>query len=218
MGGGEDTQVKRDAGGGLRIDPRVADRVEQGLAVLFYLWFCYRFITAIAAGATDPRVYAVLVVDGIVLVFMLARRPTADISLRPMDWVWALTATLAPLLLVPVPPLAPNLGLALVFAGMAFSLSAKLILRRSFGIVAANRGVKMGGPYRLVRHPMYAGYVIGHIGTLLLLPHMWNWTLFLFSWTAMAMRIRAEERLLTADADYQDYVKRVRYRLVPGLF
>lgn len=214
MDGGESSERR----GGMRINPRVADRVEQGLAVLFYLWFCYRFITAIAAGATDPRVYAVLVVDGIVLVFMLARRPTADISLRPMDWVWALTATLAPLLLVPVPPLAPNLGLALVFAGMAFSLSAKLILRRSFGIVAANRGVKMGGPYRLVRHPMYAGYVIGHIGTLLLLPHMWNWVLFLFAWTAMAMRIRAEERLLAGDADYQDYMKRVRYRLVPGIF
>lgn len=203
---------------GLRIDPRVADRVEQALAVLFYLWFCYRFVTAIAAGATDPRVYAVLVVDGIVLAFMLARRPTTDISLRPMDWVWALTATLAPLLLVPVPPLAPNLGLALVFAGMAFSLSAKLILRRSFGIVAANRGVKVAGPYRWVRHPMYAGYVIGHIGTLLLLPHMLNWMLFLFAWTAMVMRIQAEERVLIADPSYDEYTRKVRYRLLPGLY
>ncbi len=214
---GDEQQASR-AGGGLRIDPRVADRTEQALAVLFYLWFCYRFVTAIAAGATDPRVYAVLVVDGIVLVFMLLRRPTTDISLRVGDWFWALAATLAPLLLVPVPPLAPNAGLALVFIGMAFSLSAKLILRRSFGIVAANRGVKVAGPYRLVRHPMYAGYVIGHIGTLLLLPHLWNWVLFLFAWTAMAMRIRAEERLLAADAGYQDYAARVRYRLVPGIF
>ena len=214
MDGGENS-AKR---GGMRIDPLVADRVEQGLAVLFYLWFCYRFVTSIMAGATDPRVYAVLVVDGIVLVFMLARRPTADISLRVQDWFWALAATLAPLLLVPVQPLAPNAGLALVFLGMAFSLSAKLILRRSFGIVAANRGVKVGGPYRLVRHPMYAGYVITHVGTLLLLPHMWNWVLFLFAWTAMAMRIRAEERVLAADLRYQDYVNLVRYRLVPGVF
>ena len=203
---------------GVRINPRVADRVEQGLAVLFYLWFCYRFVTSIMAGATDPRVYAVLVVDGIVLLFMLARRPTGDISLRPMDWVWALTATLAPLLLLPVPPLAPNAGLGLVFVGMAFSLSAKLVLRRSFGIVAANRGVKIGGPYRLVRHPMYAGYVIGHLGTLLLLPHIWNWVLFLFAWTAMAMRINAEERLLRTDPDYAAYMAQVRYRLLPGIY
>lgn len=203
---------------GLRIDPRVADRVEQALAVLFYLWFCYRFVTAIAAGATDPRVYAVLVVDGIVLVFMLLRRPTTDISMRVADWFWALAATLAPLLLLPVPPLAPNAGLVLVFAGMVFSLSAKLILRRSFGIVAANRGVKVGGPYRFVRHPMYAGYVITHLGTLLLLPHIWNWVLFLFAWTAMVMRIQAEERMLSGDPAYAAYMAQVRYRLVPGLF
>lgn len=214
MDGGESS----DRRGGRRIDPRVADRAEQGLAVLFYLWFCYRFVTAIAAGATDPRVYAVLVVDGIVLAFMLARRPTTDISLRPMDWLWALTATLAPLLLLPVPPLAPNAGLVLVFLGMAFSLSAKLILRRSFGIVAANRGVKIGGPYRLVRHPMYAGYVITHLGTLLLLPHIWNWVLFLFAWTAMAMRIQAEERVLVGDPAYAAYMTQVRYRLVPGIY
>ena len=57
----------------MRIDPRMADRVEQTLAVIFYLWFCYRFVVAIAEGATDPRFYAVLVADGIVLAFMLAR-------------------------------------------------------------------------------------------------------------------------------------------------
>ncbi len=203
---------------GMRINPAVADRVEQGLAVIFYLWFCYRFTAAIAEGATDPRVYAVLVVDGIVLAFMLARRPTTDISMRPQDWFWALAATLAPLLLIPVPPLAPNAGLVLVFGGMAFSLSAKLILRRSFGIVAANRGVKRGGPYRFVRHPMYAGYVITHIGTLLLLPHTWNWVLFLFAWTAMAMRIQAEERVLSGDPAYAAYMVEVRYRLVPGVY
>lgn len=213
MAGGERQEAR-----GLRIDPRVADRVEQALAVLFYLWFCYRFVTAIAAGATDPRVYAVLLVDGIVLVFMLLRRPTAAISLRIGDWFWALAATLAPLLLIPVPPLAPDAGLALVFAGMAFSLSAKLVLRRSFGIVAANRGVKVAGPYRIVRHPMYAGYVISHLGTLLLLPHMWNWVLFLFAWTAMAMRVRAEERVLSADPAYAAYMTSTRHRLIPGIY
>lgn len=202
----------------MRLNPAVADRAEQVLAVLFYLWFCQRFITAIVAGESDPRVYAVLVVDGIVLAFMLLRRPTTDISLRWADWAWALAATLAPLLLLPVPPLAPNAGLVLVFAGMAVSLSAKLVLRRSFGIVAANRGVKIGGPYRFVRHPMYAGYVVTHIGTLLLLPHIWNWVLFLLAWTAMAMRIQAEERVLANDPSYADYRQRVRFRLIPGFY
>lgn len=202
----------------VRVNPVWADRGEQSLAVVFYLWFCYRIATAIAAGATDPRVYAVLIVDGVVLAFMLARRPTTNISLRLGDWLWALLATVAPLLLTPTQPLAPNIGVALVLAGMAFSLSSKLILRRSFGIVAANRGVKVAGPYRLIRHPMYAGYVVTHIGTLLLLPHQWNWVLFLAAWTAMAMRIEAEERVLRNDPTYASYVERVRYRLLPGIY
>ena len=37
-------------------------------------------------------------------------------------------------------------------------------LGRSFGIVAANRGVKTRGPYRLVRHPAYFGYLMSYLG------------------------------------------------------
>ncbi len=38
------------------------------------------------------------------------------------------------------------------------SVFRKVLLGLSFGVVAANRGVKIGGPYSFIRHPMYAGY------------------------------------------------------------
>ena len=37
--------------------------------------------------------------------------------------------------------------------GLYVQISGKLILGRSFGLIAANRGIKVAGPYRIVRHP-----------------------------------------------------------------
>ena len=51
----------------------------------------------------------------------------------------------------------PAIGLVLVVVG-------KMALGRSFGIVPANRGVVVRGPYTLVRHPIYTGYLITHVG------------------------------------------------------
>ena len=63
--------------------------------------------------------------------------------------------------------------------GLYVQISAKVILGRSFGLIAANRGIKVAGPYRIVRHPIYAGYTIIHVGFLLALPLIVEpWPLF----------------------------------------
>ena len=46
--------------------------------------------------------------------------------------------------------------------GLAFVIAAKLTLGRSFGLVPANRGVVVSGPYGFMRHPIYEGSVISH--------------------------------------------------------
>lgn len=203
----------------MRVSSRLLDRLEQLLAVIFYAWFVYRMVTAVQAGSADPRVYTVLVSDGTILLFLMARRPTAGISVKFGDWLWALIGTLAPLALQPVAkPIDANVGVTLVLIGLTLALAAKLVLRRSFGLVAANRGVKFGGLYGLVRHPMYAGYMISHVGSLLLLPSLWNVGVFAVAWAALLMRIEAEERMLVQDPDYAAYAKRVRSKLIPGLY
>ena len=69
-------------------------------------------------------------------------------------------------------PCCHGIAEAITISGFVLQLSAKLTLRRSFGVVAANRGVKASGPYRLVRHPMYAGYALTHVGFLLAGPNL----------------------------------------------
>jgi protein-S-isoprenylcysteine O-methyltransferase Ste14 len=85
-------------------------------------------------------------------------------------------------------------------------------------VAPANRGIKLTGPYRLVRHPMYAGYLLVHLGVLILMFSPINVLIYAIGWWAQILRILAEERLLSQDPAYADYMGRVRWRLIPGLF
>jgi protein-S-isoprenylcysteine O-methyltransferase Ste14 len=102
--------------------------------------------------------------------------------------------------------------------GLCLQTSAKLILWKSFGIVAANRGVKVAGPYRFIRHPIYAGYVLTHIGFLLGFPSLRNAILYLVALMIQSARLMREERILLQDPAYRAYAARTRYRLLPGLY
>jgi len=111
----------------------------------------------------------------------------------------------------PVTAMISAIGLILVIIG-------KMALGRSFGVVPANRGIVVRGPYGVVRHPIYAGYLITHFGFLLANPNAWNITVILVADTALIARALMEERILKTDAEYQGYCERVGWHLVPGVF
>lgn len=114
--------------------------------------------------------------------------------------------------------LAPDyVSAPLITLGTAIALAAKLSLRRSFGLVPANRGVKVGGAYRFVRHPMYTGYVLNHIGFLMLFFSYWNLAVYAICWVLLYLRVIEEERFLLADPQYAGYANTVKARIVPGL-
>jgi protein-S-isoprenylcysteine O-methyltransferase Ste14 len=75
------------------------------------------------------------------------------------------------------------------------------------------------GPYRYVRHPMYAGFILYAFGTALLLGSWWGllWALLLIG--IVARRAVLEERALRDElVGYSVYLTRVRYRLLPYLW
>ena len=75
------------------------------------------------------------------------------------------------------------------------------------------------GPYRFVRHPMYAGMIFYLFFTPLLLGSWWGllWGLVLLA--LFAVRIQIEEGTLRRELQgYNEYAKRVRYRLIPGVW
>ena len=105
---------------------------------------------------------------------------------------------------------ASGVGLAVIVAG-------KLSLGRSFGLLPANRGIVSTGMYRLVRHPIYLGYLVTHVAFLFAHPTVWNLALLVLADCALCVRAVLEERSLLRDPVYARYWASVRWRLVPGL-
>ncbi len=201
--------------------PAVLDKVEKYVLLLVFGILAYRMI--VAFRMTGELSHLIYFADQAILVFfVLIRRSTAAITLRFGDWCAGFAGSFIPLLVVPATSgaaLVPGLiTVPIMLTGLAIHLSAKLTLRRSFGVVAANRGVTAGGPYKLVRHPMYAGYVLVQFGYFLTGPNLINLLVILSCWTLLIVRIHAEERLLSEDANYREMMGRTPFRLVPGLY
>jgi protein-S-isoprenylcysteine O-methyltransferase Ste14 len=202
------------------LDARWLDWGERSVVLVLYCWLVVRILIMYSA---DGRLANLLLLpsEGLVVVFLLLRRGTTAISRSPLEWLLALGATCAPLMVTPgveSPLIPPAAAALLLLFGMLLQIHAKLVLGRSFGCVPAHRGLKLNGPYRFVRHPMYAGYLLGHTAFLLINPTRWNAAIYLLCYATQIPRLLAEERLLRRDPAYRDYQSQVRFRLIPWLF
>lgn len=153
------------------------------------------------------------------VVFYLIRKPPKELSFSPYDWTVGLMGTFMIALFRPEANGTDNLiAQGLQFLGMAMQVAAMLSLNTSIGITAANRGVKTGGMYRFVRHPLYLSYIIAYGGYLL--SHFTPLNAFVYSAAVLlwVLRLIAEERLLLRDPQYAAFTGRVCWRLIPFVF
>ena len=196
------------------------DLVERLIVVLLFAWLAGSVALAVGRGANWFNGVQV-VTEGLNVFFILIRKRATAVSHRASDWLISIGAASGSLLARPagLPPLGPpSLAGALILAGLVCQVWAKLTLRRSFGLTPANRGLKVRGPYRYVRHPMYLGYLVGWIGFYMLNPSLWNTLVYGFCLVCQAWRIEAEERVLAEDPAHAAYRAETRYRLIPGIW
>jgi protein-S-isoprenylcysteine O-methyltransferase Ste14 len=156
-----------------------------------------------------------------VVVAYLIRRPARTVSRRWGDWILAFGGTFGGVLFRPVgahPQWGITTGLILQLIGLAICVASFLALGRSFGFVAADRGLVRRGPYAFVRHPIYASYLLLQLGYVLQSISLRNALVMLVASGCNVGRAVVEDRLLATNNEYLAYRNRVRWRLIPGIW
>jgi len=116
-------------------------------------------------------------------------------------------------------------SLAVIVAAMVACFVGYLVVLRAFAEnrwagrtieTWAGQKVIFTGPYAIVRHPMYAGYVPMQLATPLALGSWWGLIPALAVFPIILLRIANEEKVLVRDLPgYEEYGDRVRFRLIP---
>jgi protein-S-isoprenylcysteine O-methyltransferase Ste14 len=163
-----------------------------------------------------------LVGESLVVVLTIVRRPAIAVDRSAIAAVMTTVSLAGPALFrandSQVALADDQLTALIAGLGLLIVVGGKMTLGRSFGVVPANRGVVVAGPYTFVRHPIYTGYLITHACFLIAHPSAWNLSIIVTADAALILRALMEERVLRADAAYQQYCERVRWHLVPGVF
>ncbi len=114
-------------------------------------------------------------------------------------------------------------GAAVLAAGLGFT-SWAMIANAFFSTavrIQTDRGHKVcsAGPYRLVRHPGYVGFILQSIAVPFLLGSAWALIPGIVAAVLMIVRTALEDQTLQSELPgYSDYVQKVRYRLIPGIW
>jgi protein-S-isoprenylcysteine O-methyltransferase Ste14 len=114
---------------------------------------------------------------------------------------------------------------ALVFILVGYTWSSYALIENRFfsGVVRIQkeRGheVVSSGPYAVVRHPGYAGALLLYLATPFFLDSWCTLVPAVFLVVVLVIRTGLEDRTLQEELPgYREYTKKVRYRLIPGLW
>lgn len=115
------------------------------------------------------------------------------------------------------------LGFALIVLGYSFA-SWAIIENRFFSSMVRiqmdrKHVVCDSGPYKIVRHPGYAGNLLALPGIALALSSAWTLVPGIIAIVITVIRTLLEDRALQEELPgYKEYAGRVRYRLIPGIY
>jgi protein-S-isoprenylcysteine O-methyltransferase Ste14 len=171
------------------------------------------FIVLTLARLRYPNVLGILLaVQSALTAFRLIFRSKAGVESSPGVQILAWLSALLPLALQTT---ASGWWSLASVPGLLLNLWALISLGSLFSISPADRGLAFSGPYRRLRHPMYAGELAALLPVILLDLSARNvaiGTTFLLS---ILWRIRQEEMLLE---NYWLYSQFVKWKMLPGVW
>jgi protein-S-isoprenylcysteine O-methyltransferase Ste14 len=159
--------------------------------------------------------------EALVVILTVFRRPTGIVDRSARARSLMILSVMGPLIVAPTTGgalMAEAITVMISVCGIVVCIGGKVSLGRSFGLMPANRGVVSTGLYRLVRHPIYMGYLITHAAFVIANPTIWNLVALVGADAALMARAVCEERTLALDPAYRGYQEHVRWRVLPGIF
>lgn len=206
---------------------KIIDRIEgtwlfHVMNVLVASIWLHDLVKAVMSFRAERQVASLFLcgMNALLVVFYVRRRRATEVGTAWKVVIVANLGTFGNFLYetgTPLHPAAVWPCVVVTSTALAVSVGAFLSLGRSWGIIPANRGVKTGGLYRFVRHPIYASYIVFDAA----------YVVWVFSWRNLAVaatiglilfaRARYEEELLLRDPEYAAYAQRTRYMLIPGV-
>ena len=198
----------------------LGDLTARAVIIVLFSTMAIRFaVSFMETGRITPLL--LLASEATVVVLTLVRRSAVIVDRSLRARMLTMISVLGPPLLAPGAglSLAPEtVTVAISIAGLLVIIAGEVTLGRSFALLPANRGIVSTGLYGVVRHPIYMGYLVTHVGFLLASPSLFNVSALLVADAALLARAVREEETLALDPEYRDYQSRVRWRVAPGLF
>jgi protein-S-isoprenylcysteine O-methyltransferase Ste14 len=197
---------------------RLFNHLGQIVVVLLYLNFSVLYALHYTRTHNLSLLFYALY-STVVLVFLFIRRHPKAASDSVWYWAAAMGGTFIDLLMRPYPSHAVfSYWLVPQIIGIIISFAGLLSLNRGFGIMVGNRGIHTGGMYRLVRHPLYAGYFLTNLSFWAQHLSFWNSGVLVSFCILQVVRVYGEEKFLAADRAYVEYAKRTKWRILPGVW
>jgi protein-S-isoprenylcysteine O-methyltransferase Ste14 len=167
--------------------------------------------------------FATVLFLSLAIVLLVIRRPPVQKAKGVLARFAGVVGCLLPFsfLALPRANMLPTITLfssTLIFLGTAAAILSICWLGRSFSILPQARGLVVGGPYRLVRHPLYLAELCVVFGRIWEFQQPWAFIVMLVAIGVQISRIHFEEQLLLETfPSYRDYATRTA-RLIPGLY
>jgi len=118
-------------------------------------------------------------------------------------------------------PSLEGLGLLLFVVGLAFAIWARLFIGRNWGMPMSQKDdpeLVTGGPYRLVRHPIYSGILLAGVGTAVALNWLWLSAVLLAGIYFVYSAFAEEHYLIEQFPEAYPAYKRSSKMLIPFIF
>jgi protein-S-isoprenylcysteine O-methyltransferase Ste14 len=191
------------------------------LLCMFWSYFCITGVKSLIEKFDFVQLLWLTYNIIISLLFLIRTRP-AVVSTNPLHWIVALATSFSGFFFSKIDIIHNSNYLiflnVLLTCAILLGIITAIILGKSYDFLPALREVKIKYVYNLIRHPMYLSSIIIKIVYTSKNPLPYNIILLVVIIFLYDKRTKYEEEILSKDISYIEYMQKVKYRFIPGIY